>query len=371
MLQGCTAGTPHMDTPEGIAELLNLEIGGMEQWILIRGEDCSNPILLWLHGGPGAAQMPVHHAFTKELEQEFVVVHWDQRGAGKSNHNGFNETTMTLQQFIEDTHELTQYLKGRFEQNKIVLLGHSWGTQLGMLTVQQYPEDYLAFISVAQVVHPQRAEQISYEWLKQQVEQNGSRRQKRKFEQLGPPLYDEHERYVAFAKLKEDFGGGMDLGFGQLALAAFGAKEYTVGDYLRWLRGANRGSGQMWKELRDFDLFRDVPELAIPVWFIIGENDYNTPAELVNEYAESLRAPAGKELIIIGGAAHTPFMVDQNRFNRIIAGIKNELLADPLFSRNDRDLNKRARFNVMPDHCRYHSKPIDDLLHPILFTDEN
>jgi pimeloyl-ACP methyl ester carboxylesterase len=326
MLTGCIAGTAKIKAPSAVAELLSVEIGGMDQWVLIRGEDKSNPILLWLHGGPGAAQIPVHRAFNKDLEKEFVVVHWDQRGAGKSNHSGFSEETMTLDRFIEDVHEMTQYLKERFGREKIFLLGHSWGTQLGILTVQRYPDDYHGFISVAQVVHPQRAEEISYEWLSKQVEERGSSRQMRKFDELGPPLYDEHDRYVTFAKMKDAFGGSMDIGMGRLAWISFGANEYTIGDYAKWLRGANRGSGPMWEELRDFDLFRDIPSIEIPVWFIVGENDQNTPAELVEEYYEFVDAPRGKEFMIMERTAHTPFMGDPERFNREVVRIKQAVL---------------------------------------------
>ncbi len=326
LLSGCFSHTPKIDKPNSVADLTAVEIGGMDQWVLIRGEDRSNPILLWLHGGPGAAQMPVHRAFNKGLEKEFVVVHWDQRGAGKSNHSGFSQQTMTLDRFIEDVHEMTHYLKERFDQEKIFLLGHSWGAQLGILTAKRYPGDYHSYISVAQVVHPQRAEEISYEWLSQQVEQFSSRRQKRKFEELGPPLYDEHERYVTFAKMKDSFGGSMDVGMGRLAWISFGAKEYTIGDYVKWLRGANRGSGPMWEELRDFNLFRDVPSLELPVWFIVGSNDFNTPAILVEEYFEFTDAPMGKELIIIEGVAHAPFMGAPDRFNQTMIQIKEEIL---------------------------------------------
>ena len=320
----CSSGTSKIDTPDAISELMPIEIGGMEQWILIRVEVRSNPILLWLHGGPGSAQMPVHYAFNKDLEKEFVVVHWDQRGAGKSNHNGFSEESMTLDRFIEDAHELTQYLKEHFEREKIYLLGHSWGTQLGILTVQRYPDDYQAYISVSQVVHPQRADRISYEWLKQQVGENGSKQQKRKFKGLGDPPFEEHDRYVTFAKMKDSFGGGMDVAMGRLAWISFGAKEYSFGDYAKWLRGANRGSGPMWEKLRDFDLFRDVPSLEVPTWFIVGENDYNTPAELVEEYYRFVDVPEGKMLNVMDEVAHTPFMGDSGRFNKIIIDVRKE-----------------------------------------------
>lgn len=326
LLLGCSPNTAEIDNPNAISELTSLEIGGLKQWVLNRGEDRANPILLWLHGGPGAAQMPVHHAFTEDLEKEFVVVHWDQRGAGKSNHNGFPEDTMTLERFIEDANELTQYLKSRFVQDKIFLLGHSWGTQFGILTVQRYPDDYHAFISVSQVVHPQQAEEISYECLKNQVYKNGSERQKESFEELGPPPYNEYDRYVRFAKMKGSFCGGMDVGMGRLVWISLGADEYTIGDYIKWFQGANRGSGPMWEDLRDFNLFRDVPSIRIPAWFIVGENDYNTPAELIKEYVQFLDAPDGIILVEMKGVAHAPFMGDPEQFNRELIHIKQLVL---------------------------------------------
>ena len=96
--------------PGSIALLEKINLGGMEQSILVRGYNKDNPILLWLHGGPGSSQMPIAHQYDKELEKEFVVVHWDQRGAGKSNPAGFDENSMSYEQFISDGHQLTRYL---------------------------------------------------------------------------------------------------------------------------------------------------------------------------------------------------------------------------------------------------------------------
>ncbi len=319
-MSSCRASTDKIDHPNAVSDLLSVEIGKLDQWLLIRGEDKSKPVLLWLHGGPGSAQMPIHHAYTKELEKEYVMVHWDQRGAGKSNHAGFREESMTLNRFVNDVHEVTQYLKNRFDKKKIILLGHSWGTQIGILAVQKHPEDYFAFISVGQVVHPQRTDSLSYQWLKQEVEKRGSDTQKKKLEGLGKPPFDNHDTYVSFAKMKDTFGGGMDAGFATLAWKALGAKEYAPGDYIKWYRGANRGSGPMWDESRMFNLFKDIPELQVPVWFIAGEHDMNTPVALIKEYFEFVEAPE-KYLIIMENCAHTPFIGNSARFNREIMSI--------------------------------------------------
>ncbi|HMB98006.1 MAG TPA: alpha/beta hydrolase [Balneolaceae bacterium] len=327
LLYGCSAKTNEIDGPDAVSELTSVDIGGIEQWLLMRGKDVSNPVLLWLHGGPGAAQMPIHHAFTEELEQEYIVVHWDQRGSGKSNPAGFDEEAMTFERYLKDVEEVTQHLLERFQKRKIYLLGHSWGTQLGIRSVNRTPEYYHAFISVSQVVHSEKAEKISYEWLKGRVRSSGTEVQMQKFAELGTPPYKDHDRYVAFAKMKDEFGGGMDEDILTLLKYALQAPEYTIFDYIRWFDGANRGSGPMWEETRDVDLFSEVPELDLPVWFIVGENDYNTPAELVEEYYKYVYAPEGKHLIVMEDCSHAPFIGNPDRFNREIIQIKNALLS--------------------------------------------
>ena len=320
---GCREGTEAINRNGSVTDLLAIEIGGMKQWVLIQGRDAHNPILLWLHGGPGSAQMPIHHAYTEELEKEFVVVHWDQRGAGKSNHSGFKEETMTLDQFISDGHELSGYLKKRFKRDQIYLLGHSWGSFLGIKLASQYPEDYAAFISISQVVHSRRADEISYNWLREQVEAGGTGADKTALKELGNPPFLEHDRYVRFAKMKDEFGGGMDAGFTRLFWEALGAREYSLPDYIRWLKGANRGSGPMWQETNNIDLFSEIDSIKVPVYFFTGVKDYNTPHILVKEYFKFLAAPE-KYLVTFKSSAHTPFIAETERFNREIVRVKHQ-----------------------------------------------
>lgn len=126
--------TPAINEPNSIASLERIRIGGVDQYILIRGNDSSLPVLLFLHGGPGMPAMYLAHAFQRELEQEFVVVQWDRRAAGKSYREDIS-STLTTEQLVADTIELTNVLRARFHQDKIYLVGHSWGTYLGMLVV--------------------------------------------------------------------------------------------------------------------------------------------------------------------------------------------------------------------------------------------
>jgi pimeloyl-ACP methyl ester carboxylesterase len=139
-------------------------LGGQEQWILIRGMDIVKPIILFLHGGPGTANMSLLRKYTDELEQHFIVVTWDRRGGGKSYQAINPHSSMTIDRFVLDTGELTQLLCHRFNQNKIFLVGHSWGSLIGILSIQKYPDLYHAYIGIGQLANMQENEQISYDW---------------------------------------------------------------------------------------------------------------------------------------------------------------------------------------------------------------
>jgi pimeloyl-ACP methyl ester carboxylesterase len=147
-----TAGrTPPIHGPHSIASLECVRIGGVDQYVLIRGSDSSLPILLFLHGGPGMPAMYLAHAFQRELEKEFVVVQWDRRGAGKSYREDISNT-LTTEQLVADTIELTNMLHARFHRDKVYLVGHSWGTYLGMLVIARHPELYRAYVGIGQLV---------------------------------------------------------------------------------------------------------------------------------------------------------------------------------------------------------------------------
>jgi pimeloyl-ACP methyl ester carboxylesterase len=311
---------------DGIAELVELELGGARQWVSIRGEDRSDPVLLWLHGGPGAAQMPLAHRLDGRLEQEFVVVHWDQRGAGKSNDPCFDERTMTVEQFLSDAHELTTYLRARLGQERIFLLGHSWGSQLGIALVDAYPEDYHAYVGVSQVVDSLRATELAYEWLVQEVERSGNEAHRQELERIGPPPYL-HADYRTLARLVDAYGGSSDLSMWRLALLSFGSPQYTVLDYPRWLDGMKRGGAPLHAggEMIRVDHITSIPAVEVPIHFFVGARDVNTPHTLVQEYYDAITAPS-KSIVVFEDSAHTPFLAENERFVDELVRVKRTTL---------------------------------------------
>lgn len=142
-----------------------ITLGKVQQYLIIRGENVENPVLLMLHGGTSETAHFVK--FNHALEEDFTVVYWEQRGEGKSYVKGSDSTLLTLERYVEDIHELTQLLKEQFSQDKVYLLGHSFGTLLGMKTIEKYPEDYRAYIAVSQVADSITSDNIAYDKLLQ------------------------------------------------------------------------------------------------------------------------------------------------------------------------------------------------------------
>jgi len=315
-LSSCAAKTPLIQAPNSIASLEKVQLGGIEQWILIRGTDRSNPVLLFLHGGPGAAEMTTEHYFGTELEKHFVVVMWDQRGAGKSYSSKIPEKTMTIDQFVSDGHELTLVLKKRFSAEKIYLMGHSWGTILGTLLVQKYPEDYYAYIGIGQCVDLERNEAISYQFVLDEAKKRNNKIALSQLQKIGPPPYQNQSEMMTQRNWLTKFGGAayQKSSLGWMIKIALEAKEYSAGDFVKFLIGVEYSDKLMWDEIMKVNFLNDATRLEVPVYFFEGRHDYNTPWELVQEYYEKLDAPKGKTLIWFENSAHSPNLEEPEQF---------------------------------------------------------
>lgn len=307
--------TPAITGPDPIAVLEPVQIGGMTQWLLIRGQDRRAPVLLWLHGGPGAAQMPLAHATTRALERDFVVVHWDQRGAGRSNPRDFDPATMTMEQFLQDAHAVTRHLQARLGAERIIVLGHSWGTMLGTRLVARWPEDYAGYIGVGQQVSTARGVAVTLERLGPLIRAGGRAEHLRWLEGATPQALLDHPAYVQMMQMLDTYGGGMNVPTRWLAWMLIRAPEYSLADLWRWLDGANRGSGPMWPDYRTRDLLADVPAMPLPMLLISGAADLNTPVELAAEWFAAVEAPQGKRHLVFEGSGHAPFLTEPARFS--------------------------------------------------------
>ncbi len=317
---------PLLLNAQSVNSLEKVTLGGMEQWILVQGNDVSNPVLLVLHGGPGYAMLPLFHEHNAGLEDHFTIVNWDQRGAGRSYSANIPVLSMNLNRFLQDANELTQILKERFGQEKIYLLGHSWGTVLGMHMVKQFPDKYYAFIGVGQVVDVIENEQLAYDWALNKAHEEQNIKAIRALTFIGRP--DDNGRYPRSG----DFGYDITLHwvsfFGGSLWGKHGSQEIE-----NWLLTTEEYKGIWGKKLEKgwnfstalfydknfwfLDFRQSVIDVKCPVYFLMGVHDYETPVELVEDYFNILKAPS-KEIVWFDNSAHFPFYEEPDKFNSVM-----------------------------------------------------
>lgn len=307
-------------------KLKRINLGGVEQYILICSEDKTKPVLLYLHGGPGKAAIPYTDYFMNKLKKSFVVINWDQRGAGKSFSVDIPLESMNLEQFISDTYELVQMLRRWFNKDKIYLVGHSWGSLLGILTVSRYPEFFHAFISIGQIVDPKRTEKLSYEFTLKKAIETDNREAIDELNLIGPPPYG-IDKIVIQRKWLKRFGGLFHkLDTDSRLFELFESScLYTLKDRMNYFNANRISLNIMWEELSKINLFEQVRRIEVPVYFFIGRYDYNTPSFLVKSYCNILEAPKGKQIIWFEDSAHYPHFEQPHTFQDIII---NKVLSD-------------------------------------------
>ena len=293
--------------PESVASLERVNLGGREQYVLIRGANRSNPVLLFLHGGPGMPVMYLSHAFQRPWEEDFVVVQWDRRGAGKSYDSQLPPQTINVEQEIADTLELTNLLRQRFHQDRIYLLGHSYGSYLGMLVVWRFPEPFHAYVGVGQMAcSKERSRQIQDHWIRREAVGAGNQRA---LKQLNGKEPLDREKWLF------EFGGEVHGQKSWLPFLFIGLRspEYSLIDAMRIAGGVNFTHRHMRYNAIAGDLMDAVTEVKVPVYFFTGRYDYTVPFQCTQEYFRRINAPA-KQLVWFDNSAHFPFLEEPQKF---------------------------------------------------------
>jgi proline iminopeptidase len=295
--------------PGGIDELKAVEIGGIAQWISVRGNDPANPVLLFLHGGPGSPMMPESWTFQRPWEDFFTVVQWDQRGAGKTFAAAGQrpDSSMTIERMQADTEQLIQWLQRTYGKRKIFLMGHSWGSVLGVRVAQHRPEWLHAYIGVGQVVNGQRNEVVGYRLTLARAEAVGDTAAIQELKSIAPYPHPDGPTPLWKTVLERKWDvalGGMLYGRTADDAAQIRALSPAYSD-------EDERSVELGEESSVVILlpqivavnFDDVTNFKCPVVFFAGTDDRTTPTCLVEDFYDRIRAPV-KRLFRIDRAAH-------------------------------------------------------------------
>ena len=307
--------------PGSIATLEKVDLSGSQQWISIRGKDTSKPVLLFLAGGPGGSQLVTERRALTGLEDHFVVVNWEQPGAGKS-FDAVDRSTLTPARYITDGIALTEYLRERFDEDKIYLVGESWGSALGVWMVQRNSEYFHALIGTGQMVAFLENDLICYDFALNLAKERGDTQKVEQLTEQGPPpYYGKGTAMKESAFLMETFNYMnedpriSDDGFNTFQDLA--GSEYGLYDKVNWFRGALETIDIVYPQLWEVDFRQQATQLEVPVYFLLGRYDVNAPPALAEEYYKLLDAPH-KELIWFDHSGHNPWVTESDRFEELI-----------------------------------------------------
>jgi pimeloyl-ACP methyl ester carboxylesterase len=324
------------EIPSSIATIETVNLGGVGQTVTIRGADTTKPVLLFLHGGPGMPSSPwaTWNEFHADLEKNFVLVHWDQRGAGKSYYETITPDDMHMENFVNDTLELTDILRERFNQDKIFLYGHSWGSGLGFETLRVNSEPFYAFFASGVRPDWNSTNTFGYEKVLEMAHQANDAEAIEALESIQPfePTNMEHlqvKNQILSKYLINDFHTeGLEEAWLDYVIRG-NSPEYPPAYINQTLAGLDFSRRTILSEVMNagFDLARDFPVSTIPVHFFQGRYDYATPSELAEGYYNTLQAP-DKSFTWFENSAHDIYYDEPDEFNQILIGIANEILAE-------------------------------------------
>jgi pimeloyl-ACP methyl ester carboxylesterase len=284
--------------PGGVQESFKARVGGIDQWLTVRGQDRANPVLLFVHGGPAAPVTPTLWQFQRPIEEYFTIVDWDQRGAGRTYGEADPSAvapTLRIDRFVDDAIEVAEYVRRRYGKRKLVLMAHSWGTVVAMHAALKRPDLFYAYVGIGQVIDTRENERISFDYGLAQAKLHHNEPAVRELESIAPypgntPIT--RERIIIARKWPQFYGGlsafrdNSDYYFNGPLLSP----DYTDGDRCAIDAGNLLTLARVLPEFLDVD-FRSVHAFPVPVLMFMGRHDYTTPSEPTASWLAQVKAP--------------------------------------------------------------------------------
>jgi pimeloyl-ACP methyl ester carboxylesterase len=310
------SATP-VDPVTGVDEEVFATIGGVEQWISIRGQNRDNPVLLLVHGGPGFATSFVGRDFLYAWTRDFTLVRWDQRGAGKTyGRSGPLGPGITIDRMAQDGVEVAEFLRSKLHKPKIVLVGLSWGSMLGVKMAKARPDLFYAYVGTGQAVNQYKYKKIAYDQILSEARRRHDRKAIRQLEENGPPPYEIGRKEGVHTKWATAFEPGQPSLWEGLSLVLFDSPAGPL-DAADFVRGLLDSDDYFRQEQKSLDLPSLGTDFALPFFVFQGAVDMVTPVPPVQDYVERITAPR-KELVLIANAGHNVIATRSDEFLQLL-----------------------------------------------------
>lgn len=305
---------PKVKGENAVSEFRKAEINGAELQLMIRGEDRSNPVVIFVHGGPCCSEIPYVRKYQKDWEKDFTIVHYDQRGSGKSYKFGEDYSQVTTATHVEDLIALTEYIEEHLGTDKVILLGHSFGTYIGTQAAALRPDLYSAYVGIGQMSDTVSSELNTLDKCITAARDRGDVKAAEELEAMRG-LISEGKQITPRDKVYEyGFGARLINDNSDYTRAFFFGPEYNLIDVVRYLTGAGKCQEGLIMEALEHPITDIVDKIDIPVYFVMGRYDGMTSPEAAEEYLQDIKGDGEKKFILFENSAHYPQFEEKEAF---------------------------------------------------------
>jgi proline iminopeptidase len=315
-----------IDSKTGVNELFKVNIGGIPQWFHARGAHKSDPVLLWLHGGPGTPMMPFESMWQKPLEEHFIVVHWDQRGSGKTYFEAPAQTQNNYDLMLSDAQAAVAMIKQRYGKQRVVIVGHSWGSMLGLGLIKTRPQDIAAYVGTGQVVDITQNERQGYLATLAEAQRLKDTVAIKELEGIAP--YPEangetpEPKIEMLRKWENAYGFGISRRYRAqindvMPKVALSSPEYGLKDVSYFLRDTGPTPVQLDSDMDAFKASKWGKDFKVPMFLFLGRHDWQTPSALAAPWLDTITAPS-KRVIWFEKSAHSPMIDEPEAFAKAL-----------------------------------------------------